>query len=217
MSINLMPWREARRKQLQKDFVSKIGLSTLVAVGVVVIGALAVSSLISGEKGRIQYLQTNIDSANKDIEEIKTLEKKREQMLGRKKVIEKLQADRDQLPHIMYELATNAVDGVTINTVGYKNKLLTIEGKSTSNSAVASFINNLEQSPWFDKPEIIIIQNQDDAQKSLKTASAGNALANRYTYIYVIRSGVKNPNAPQDEEQVEQAPTKKDNRHNRAK
>lgn len=83
MSINLMPWREARRKQLQKDFLSKIGLSALVAVGVVVVGALATSSLISGEKNRIQYLQKNITAAEKDIEEIKTLEKKREQQQPR--------------------------------------------------------------------------------------------------------------------------------------
>lgn len=213
MSINLMPWREARRKQLQKDFLSKIGLSALVAVGVVVVGALATSALISGEKDRIQYLKTHITAAEKDIEEIKSLEKKREQMLGRKNVIEKLQADRDQLPHLMYELATNAVDGVTVNSVNYKNKTLTIEGKSTSNSSVASYINNLEKSEWFDKPEIIIIQNQESAPGQNKPAPS-NSLAGRYTYNYVIRSAVVNPNAPKSEEETAET-TPKETRRNR--
>jgi len=213
MSINLMPWREARRKQLQKDFLSKIGLSALVAVGVVVVGALATSALISGEKNRIQFLKTHITAAEKDIEEIKTLEKKREQMLGRKNVIEKLQADRDQLPHLMYELATNVVDGVTVTSVNYKNKSLTIEGKSTSNSSVASYINNLEKSEWFDKPEIIIIQNQESAPNSNKPAPS-NSLASRYTYNYVIRSAVVNPNAPKSEDETVET-TPKDTRRNR--
>lgn len=213
MSINLMPWREARRKQLQKDFLSKIGLSALVAVGVVVVGALATSALISGEKDRIQFLKTHITAAEKDIEEIKNLEKKREQMLGRKNVIEKLQADRDQLPHLMYELATNAVDGVTVTSVNYKNKSLTIEGKSTSNSSVASYINNLEKSEWFDKPEIIIIQNQESAPNSNKPAPS-NSLASRYTYNYVIRSAVVNPNAPKSEDETVET-TPKDTRRNR--
>lgn len=212
MSINLMPWREARRKQLQKDFLSKIGLSALVAVGVVVVGALATSSLISGEKNRIQYLQKNITAAEKDIEEIKTLEKKREQMLGRKNVIEKLQADRDQLPHLMYELASNVVDGVTVTSVNYKNKALTIEGKSTSNSSVASYINNLEKSEWFDKPEIIIIQNQDAAPNKGVPA---NSIANRYSYTYVIRSAVVNPNAPKTEDEATTETKPKDARRNR--
>lgn len=213
MSINLMPWREARRKQLQKDFLSKIGLSALVAVGVVVVGALATSALISGEKNRIQFLKTHITAAEKDIEEIKTLEKKREQMLGRKNVIEKLQADRDQLPHLMYELATNVVDGVTVTSVNYKNKSLTIEGKSTSNSSVASYINNLEKSEWFDKPEIIIIQNQENTPNSNKPAPS-NSLASRYTYNYVIRSAVVNPNAPKSEDETVET-TPKDTRRNR--
>lgn len=212
MSINLMPWREARRKQLQKDFLSKIGLSALVAGGVVVVGALALSSLIGGEKGRIQYLQTNITAAEKDIEEIKSLEKKREQMLGRKNVIEKLQADRDQLPHLMYELASNAVEGVTVTSVVYKNKVLNIEGKSTSNSSVASYINNLAKSPWFDKPEIIIIQNQE---ASPNKGAPANSIASRYTYTYVIRSAVLNPNAPKTEEQTEPETKPKDARRNR--
>ncbi len=214
MSINLMPWREARRKQLQKDFLSKIGLSALVAAGVVVVGALITSSLISGEKDRIQYLKTNITAAEKDIEEIKTLEKKREQMLGRKNVIEKLQADRDQLPHLMYELASNAVDGVTVTSVSYKNKSLTIEGKSTSNSSVASYINNLEKSEWFDKPEIIIIQNQDVSAGQNKQAPT-NSLASRYTYNYVIRSAVVNPNAPKTEDDTAADTKPKDARRNR--
>ena len=213
MSINLMPWREARRKQLQKDFLSKIGLSALVAVGVVVVGALATSALISGEKNRIQFLKTHITTAEKDIEEIKSLEKKREQMLGRKNVIEKLQADRDQLPHLMYELATNVVDGVTVTSVNYKNKSLTIEGKSTSNSSVASYINNLEKSEWFDKPEIIIIQNQENTPNSNKPAPS-NSLASRYTYNYVIRSAVVNPNAPKSEDETVDT-TPKDTRRNR--
>lgn len=202
MSINLMPWREARRKQLQKDFLSKIGLSALGGLGVIVIAAVLCSSLISGQKNRIQFLKTNIAAAEKDIEEIKTLEKKREQMLGRKSVIERLQADRDQLPHLMYELAANVVDGVTVTSVSYKNKALTIEGKSTSNSSVASYINNLERSEWFDKPEIIIIQNQALVSTGGKPAPA-NSVANRYTYNYVIRSGVVNPNAPKVEEESE--------------
>lgn len=199
MSINLMPWRQERRKQLQKDFLIKIGLSATTAIGCVVLGAIVFSTLISGEKKRISFLETNIAAAEKDIEEIKSLEKKRQQMLGRKNVIEKLQSDRDQLPNLMYELATKVVDGVTVKSVAYKNKILTIEGSSTSQSAVASYINNLEQSPWISNPEIIIIQNKDGLPIAAKAAGASNALSNRYSFNYVIRTNVINPNAPKTE------------------
>lgn len=202
-----MPWRQERRKQLQKDFLVKIGLSAAAAIGCVVLGAIVFSTLISGEKKRIAFLETNIAAAEKDIAEIKSLEKKRQQMLGRKNVIEKLQSDRDQLPHLMYELATNVVDGVTVKSVAYKNKILTIEGSATSQSSVASYINNLEQSAWISNPEIIIIQNKDGLQTPAKNTVATNSLANRYSFNYVIRTNVLNPNAPKAEadEQTEVA------------
>lgn len=212
MSINLMPWRQERRKKLQKDFATKIGFSALLGASVVVLGIITASSLISGQKNRISYLEENIATAEKDIEEIKTLERKKAQMLGRKNVIERLQANRDQLPNIMYQLAYNIIDGVTINSVTVKNNVLSIEGKATSNSAVASYITNLKQSPWFKNPEIIIIQNEVELAKGKQNLSH---VEQKYTYIYKINSGIVNPNAPKVEETEAPEPAADKNKRNR--
>ena len=205
MSINLMPWRQERRKRQQKDFLTKIGLSAISALGVVVVGAILLSTVISGQEKRNQFLDGQIKEAQVKIKEIDTLQKRRDQMLGRKQVIEKLQADRDLLPNVLYQVAINSVEGIVITGYEHKNNVLEIKGRSTSNSSVAAFIRNIEQSKWFDKPEIIIIENQLETQKPAAGQSDNPALK-QYGYDFVVKTGIKNPNAPVVEEDSEQAP-----------
>lgn len=193
MPINLMPWREERRKRLQKDFVSRLGLSAVAAVAVIVLAYTGFSLAASGQVDRNTYLKDKIATAETKIEEIKTLEGQRDALLARKQVIENLQANRDQLAHLYHELALHAVDGVVLTQLEHKNNLLQISGKSTSNSSVAAFMTRIEGSPWFDKPEIIIIQNEILGKSTNNITDPSIA---RYEYNFVIRTGVKNPNAP---------------------
>lgn len=200
MSINLMPWREARRKQRQKDFLSKLGLAALGGIGFIVIGYAVLSATISGQERRNSYLDNQIAEANKAIEEIKTLEARKQSLLGRKNVIETLQANRDQLAHIYYELANTSVDGVLLNSLEHKNGLLEIKGKSTSNSAVASFMNQIERSEWFKNPEIVIIQNEELGKSN--SVNIDSPILNRYSYDFTVKAQPVNPNAPEEEEET---------------
>lgn len=193
-----MPWREARRKRLQKDFTTKLGLSALLGVGLVVVAFVVGSATIAGQNNRNRYLEGKIEEANKAIEEIEDLEAQKEAMLVRKQVIENLQANRDQLANIYYELANHAVDGVVLINMTHKNKILEVQGKATSNSSVAAFMNKIERSPWFDKPELVIIQ--EEGMGKAKPINIDDPLASRYSYDFTLKMGVKNPNAPEVEE-----------------
>ena len=199
MSINLMPWRQARRKQLQKDFNARLGLSALAAVAVVVVLAVVMSAKISTQNQRNAILNTAIAEAEKDIEEITALQERRAAMIARKEVIERLQASRDQLPHIFHEVASRVVDGAVLTSMSHKSEILTIEGDATSNNVVASFVRNLEQSAWFDKPEIVIIQATDEE----KARNAGPAVMG---YRFTVQTKLKNPNLPAAEEAATPAP-----------
>lgn len=215
MSINLMPWREERRKRLQKEFTSKLGLSAIAAVMVVVLSYTGLSIMAAGQDQRNNYLKEKIESAEAKIEEIKTLEDQKKALLSRKQVIENLQANRDQLAHIYHELATNVVDGVLITSMEHKNNVLEIKGKSTSNSSVAAFMNRIESSAWFNKPEIVIIQNE--ILGKTQDVDIGDPSIARYEYNFVIKTGVKNPNAPVVEEQQDDKPSKDDKKSKRNK
>lgn len=206
MSINLMPWREERRKTLQRKFLNKIGLSAVVAVLLVIGGVVTLNSVMSGQQKRNALLEKSIESAQKDIAEIDNLETQRNRMLSRKEVIERLQADRDLLPNIFYQFAYNSIDGIIFTGMEHKNGSLHVFGKAMSNSAVASMMRNIEASPWFKNAEIVIIQNEVDAGRNRNELAISDP-TERYGYNFTIKSGISNPKAPQNENEEETTPS----------
>lgn len=226
--INLIPWRTHRRKVRQTDFISKIALAA--GAGALVAGALwlVMAGQVSGQQKRNAWVENKIDEANKKLEEIESLERQRNSLLGRKQVIERLQADRDLLPRVLFEVANANVDGTLVTGYTHQSGVLNVYGKATSNAAVAALARNMERSAWFSRPEIVVIKNEEDsgatgvagaragssgnvAGSALQTAQAAQkgggtearklALADRYTYVFTVRAGVVNPNALAVEEE----------------
>ena len=224
--VNLIPWRTARRKGRQTDFISKLAVAA--GAGALAAGALWImlGMQISGQEKRNAWVEGKIEEAKKSLEEIKDIERERNALLGRKQVIERLQADRDLLPRVLFEAANANVDGTLVTGYEHKAGTFNIYGKATSNAAVAALARNLERSAWFTRPEIVVIKNEDDkgatglasSASGGKSASgalttAGNAakgggteerklaLAGRYTYVFTVKAGVVNPDAPTGEDE----------------
>ena len=78
--------------------------------------------------------------------------------------------------------------------------MLEIKGKSTSNSAVAAFINNIEASDWFKQAEIVIIQNDDLAKAGGGSILGQSPDLRRYGYDFTVKAKPMNPNVPEVEE-----------------
>lgn len=234
--INLIPWRTQRRKTRQTDFIGKIAVAA--GFGALAAGALwlVFAGQVSGQQKRNAWVEKRIEESKKQLEEIQDLERQRNSLLGRKQVIERLQADRDLLPRVMFEVANATVDGSLITGYNHQSGVLNIYGKATSNAAVAAFTRNLERSAWFSRPEIVVIKNEEDsgatgvagskvisggagAGSALQTAQAAQkgggtearklALADRYTYVFTVKATVVNPNALAVEEEESKPAAKK--------
>ena len=69
-NINLLPWREARRQQIQKQFLVVLGGVVVLAVLMVMLAMSIVNGAISNQEGRNHYLQGHIRTINKEVAEI---------------------------------------------------------------------------------------------------------------------------------------------------
>ena len=156
--INLLPWRDERRKQQQKQFNSMLGLAVLVGLFIAVIGYLYYQGQVSGQMQRNDLLRQEIASVKKINEEIAELEKRRDSLLSRKKIIEELQGLRYEMVKLFTTLAQTIADGTQITNIKQNGADLTIEGRAQSNARVSNFMKNIMKSPILSNPELTVIE-----------------------------------------------------------
>ena len=158
--INLLPWREALRKQKKQEFFAIVGGFVGLMVAVVAVVHLYMASLIDNQVYRNTTLKNEILLVDKKIKEIEDLEKQKEQLIARMRVIEELQSNRPAIVHLLDELVRMVPEGMFIETLVQKGKNITIKGNAQSNARVSAFMRALEDSPWFSKPSLDIINTE---------------------------------------------------------
>ena len=92
--INLLPWREALRKEKQKEYLTTVALFAVLAV--VIWGGVHWyhNEVIRYKELRVSYIEDQIKILNEKIKEIQRLEKEKQRLLSRMRAIERLQGNR---------------------------------------------------------------------------------------------------------------------------
>ena len=159
--INLLPWREVRRKQKQKDFINSMELAAL--IGVLIIGLIhsSIEGLKSYQKQRNQILQSEIVVLDKKIIQIKGLEEKKKQLQAKINLIQQLQESRPETVHLFDEIPKITPEGIFLTKFTQVGSELTFEGKSESNARISAFMKAIDQSLWLQKPTLAVIKSSD--------------------------------------------------------
>ena len=152
--INLLPWRDERRAELKQEFLAVLAAVAVVGAFAIFAVDLFFSGQIQNQNERNNYLQSNIDSLNKQVEEIREMQRKRTQLLDRMKVIQELQGNRPIIVRILDQLVRTVPDGVFYTELKANNQLITITGIAESNNRVSSLMRRLDSSDWFTQPNL---------------------------------------------------------------
>ena len=159
--INLLPWREAKRKEKQKEFVQLLGVAVVVGVVVWFMIHWFHGQLIEGQQGRNQFVVDETAKLDNKIKEIQALEMEKQRLLDRMRAIEQLQGNRPLIVRFFDELVDSLPEGVSVTSVTQQANNITITGEAQSNARVSSFLRNLEASDWLANPAVDIIQARD--------------------------------------------------------
>jgi type IV pilus assembly protein PilN len=161
--INLLPWREAQRKERKLAFTVALGVAAL-AAGVTAFAVyLAFGSMIEGQEARNERLRTEIKAVDKQIEEINNLENAKQKFIARMTIIEQLQRSRPEIVHVFDEIVRTLPDGVYLTGVKQNNTRLRFDGVAQSSTRVSSFMRNIDSSDWLKNPELEVVQTNKGA------------------------------------------------------
>jgi type IV pilus assembly protein PilN len=150
--INLLPWREERRQELKKAFLVTVALVLAIAAGLVLLADRIVNSQIDNQMARNEYLTKNIKDLDKEVAEIRDLQKRRNQLLDRMKVIQELQGNRPIIVRVLDQLVRTVPDGVFYTNLVTKGDKISISGIAESNNRVSSLMRRLDASDWLANP-----------------------------------------------------------------
>ena len=158
--INLIPWREAERKQRRQEFI----VGTVVAlVGAGVIALLVnwqMQAAIDYQNERNQYLKDEIGKLDKQIAEILDLEQRKQRLLARMQVIEQLERSRAEVVHLFDQLVRTLPDGVYLTSVKQTNRTIQLKGLAQSSTRVSNYMRNIDGSEWLSDPALGILETK---------------------------------------------------------
>lgn len=153
--VNLLPHRAEKRKARQVQFVL-LSIISLV-IGVVVVGFVhaAISTQISYQERRNNYLKSEIAVLDKQIEEIRKLREQTQSLLARKTVVENLQGTRSDVVHLLDQMLRILPDGVYIKSLKQTGNRINMVGYAQSSARVSTLMRSIEDSPWLDTPVLV--------------------------------------------------------------
>ena len=160
--INLLPWRETRRREQQKEFFTLMGLAGALCAMVVLLTHFEISGRIDHQNEKRNQLLTNeIKILDGRIAEIKKLDSTRQALIERMEVIQNLQAARPGVVHLFDELVKTLPDGVHLSSLKQSDNSLKLTGKAESNARVSSYMRKIEDSEWMANPSLGVIETKD--------------------------------------------------------
>ncbi|ODU09453.1 MAG: fimbrial assembly protein [Rubrivivax sp. SCN 71-131] len=185
--INLLPHREARRRQRKQAFYVGVGLAVAVGAAVAAVWYLALQQLIGDQQTRNQFLKDEITRLDVQIKDIASLRAEIDGLKARQKAVEDLQTDRNTPVRLLDELVKQTPEGVYLTSLKQNGHQVQLAGVAQSNERVSEMLRNLlYSSQWLELPELIEI-------RSVNVPVSQGSRETRRLFEYQMRVRIKPP------------------------
>lgn len=157
--INLLPWREEKRRERQRHFLSTLLMTAILGVLIVFLVGTVFDQKIKHQQFRNELVKKEIRLLEARIKRIDELERTRARLISRKQVIERLQASRSTTVELLDNLAKSIPVGVTLTTIRQQGPALNMAGSSQSNARVSAYLRELETNELFKNPQLVVVKS----------------------------------------------------------
>jgi type IV pilus assembly protein PilN len=182
--INLLPHREARRKQKKTAFIALMALMGIIGVVIVMMVGAYNGRQISIQEQRNAIIRDANGELDKKIAEIATLKQEIEALKARQEAVEDLQGDRNQPVYLLDELVKQTPQGVHLRSFKQDGQRVLMSGYAQSQERVAELLRNVAgNSPWLEKPDLT----------EVRAVQLANSKTGRKVVEFTLAVGIKRP------------------------
>jgi len=161
--INLLPWRELERKVRRREFMVAAGAAVFAAGVFVLGGKLVYSSWTDAQIEKNNLLKKEIVKLDAQIADIQDLENRKQRLVARMEIIERLQRKRPEIVHLFDELVRTVPEGVYLTQIKENGNKLEIHGVAQSSTRVSTFMRNIDGSMWMDNPQLQVVESAQNS------------------------------------------------------
>jgi len=179
IKINLLPYREAKRKQLIQSQLIIAGLGIIPSILLILILLFMINAKISGIQAETIRIKADIKKQKVSLEEIKKFKKEKDTLKKKMAVIEKLKKGKFGPVQIIDQLAINLPGRIWLTKLVQKGMILSIDGKALDNISISNYMVNLGKSEFFKTVDLNRIKTDTKAGPKgfqLKTFSLNSAI-----------------------------------------
>ncbi|MCB4809764.1 PilN domain-containing protein [Methylovorus menthalis] len=157
--INLLPHRQNKRAERQREFNVMLVGTLILGVVIVFMVQTFIGASIDAQANRNTRLEQANAQLDQQIAEIKELKSEISAVLERKQVVENLQTNRSQTVMVLDELSRELPEGMFLKSIKQQGAVITIEGIADTNARVAALVRNLSSSPAMESPGLVEIKS----------------------------------------------------------
>lgn len=165
--INLLPWRESRRAEQKKSYVTLLVVIGLIAIGLMFLAGNVLDKMIDNQNYRNSFIEQQTALLDQQIEQIKNIKKDKEAIEQRMALIEQLESSRNAVPIVLDELVRLVPHGLSFRSFSRQGNLIEILGVSESNNRLADFMRQLQDSTVFSSGELSSIKADTSALEAV--------------------------------------------------
>jgi type IV pilus assembly protein PilN len=165
--INLLPWREGRRAEHKKNYLTLLALLALSALGLMFAAGNVLNKMTENQNFRNNFIEQQTALLDQQIEQIKNIKKDKEAIEQRMALIEQLESSRNAVPIVLDELVRLVPHGLSFRSFSRQGNLIEILGVSESNNRLADFMRQLEESTVFSSGELSSIKADTSALEAV--------------------------------------------------
>jgi type IV pilus assembly protein PilN len=165
--INLLPWRESRRVDHKKNYLTLLFVLALSAIGLMFASGNVLEKMIDNQNYRNNFIEQQTALLDQQIEKIKNIKKDKEAIEQRMALIEQLESSRNAVPIVLDELVRLVPHGLSFRSFSRQGNLIEILGVSESNNRLADFMRQLQESTVFSSGELSSIKADTSALEAV--------------------------------------------------
>jgi type IV pilus assembly protein PilN len=135
-------------------------IASIVLLGV---GKLLYAGWTEAQIEKNNLLKKEIVKLDAQIADIQDLENRKQRLVARMEIIEKLQRKRPEIVHLFDEIVKTVPEGIYLTAIKQTGNKLEIHGIAQSSTRVSTFMRNIDGSVWMDNPVLQVVESSKDS------------------------------------------------------